>query len=331
MADIAAAQLGVVSREQLREAGLSDAMIEHAVALHHLHPVFHTTFGVGHQPITRHGKLLAATLACGPGTVVSHGTAAWLLGLSESRPREIDVIAPVERGRKIPEIRRRFVPPPADGEAGIYKRVPTTGAARTLVDLAGSPRNDLAAAIEQAAILRVLDLERIDAILDGPRRRGVPRLQRALSPWRGHPPGARFRSRIETKLFPLLAVSGLPIPETNAHIFVNGKRYEVDFLWRRQKLIVETDSRRFHNSPGAAVRDAERNRLFPAAGYRLALLGWEEPKGRPRPGPRRNRRTPPCTPFRCSLSTPHREKEQLEGLAGLAGGGEGLGEVRREL
>jgi hypothetical protein len=278
---VAARQLGLVTRQQLRQAGVHDSRVAKAIAAKRLHPVFHGVFCVGHGYLGPDGRLLAATLACGRGSVISHGTAARLLGLRDWRPTEIDVIAPVEGGRKIAGIRRRFVPPPGEREVGTYCQVPTTGVARTIVDLAGILRGSaLAGVIEQAAVLGRLDVERIDAILDGPRRRGATRLLRAIEPWRGHRPGARFRSRIEARLFPLLAVAGLPIPTTNARIVVAGKRFEVDFLWRPQKLIVETDSR-FHDTPDAEVRDAERNRVFPAAGYQLARFGWEDLRDRP--------------------------------------------------
>lgn len=72
--------------------------------------MFHGVFAVGHEHLTANARLLAATMACGQGSVVSHGTAAWMLGLSSWRPSLIDVIAPVEAGRKIAGIRRRFVP-----------------------------------------------------------------------------------------------------------------------------------------------------------------------------------------------------------------------------
>jgi very-short-patch-repair endonuclease len=266
---------------QLREAGITDASIDRAVAAGRLHPVFHGVYSVGHRFLTPPGRLLAATLACGPGSVVSHGTAAWLLGLSAPRPDRIDVIAPIEAGRKIAGIRRRFVPLPSGREIWRRAGVPVTSPARTIVDCAGSDPLGIAAMIEQASVLRLLDIAAIDRVLDGPRRQGAKRLRRAIEPWRRYKPGIKIRSRMEAKLLPLLSEAALPIPETNVRLRIGDRTYEVDFLWRRQKLVVETDGGRFHDNPAAGARDSDCNHALTGAGYRLPRLGWEDLRDRP--------------------------------------------------
>jgi very-short-patch-repair endonuclease len=213
--------------------------------------------------------------------VVSHGTAAWLYGLSSWEPEEIDVIAPVEAGRKIAGIRRRFVPPPEGREVWRRSGVAVTSPARTIVDCAGSAPKGVGGIIEQAAVLGLLDVAAIDLVLDGHRRRGAKHLRRVLEPWRRYRPGIKIRSRMEAKLLPLLSEAALPIPQTNAKLRLAGKVYEVDFLWREQKLVVETDGGRFHDNPAAGERDSERNHALAAAGYHLPRLGWEDLRDRP--------------------------------------------------
>jgi very-short-patch-repair endonuclease len=204
------------------------------------------------------------------------------LGLTDRRLGAIDVIAPIEAGRKIVGIRRRFVPPPVGDEVWTRDRVPVTSPARTIVDYAGiSDAKGLSGVIEQAAVLRLLDVAAIDRVLDGPRRRGTRRLLRVIEPWRRYPRGLKIRSRMEAKLLPLLTEAALPIPETNARLRIAGKVYEVDFLWRAQKLVVETDGGRFHDNPAAGARDSERNRALTDARYRIPRLGWEDLRDRP--------------------------------------------------
>lgn len=280
---MACRQQGLVSREQLRGLGLSDRGISDAAARGWLRPVFHGVFAVGHDHLTVHTRLLAATLACGEGSVVSHGTAAWVYRLDERRPGAVDVIAPIEAGRKIAGIRRRFVPPPVGPEVWRRQGVPVTSPARTIVDCAGSDPGRVGALVEQAAVLSLLDVAAIDRVLDGPRRRGAKRLLRILAPWRRYRRGIKLRSRMEAKLLPLLTEAGLPIPETNVKLRLAGSLCEVDFLWRRQKLVVETDGGRFHDNPAAGARDSERNRALAAAGYTIPRLGWEDLRDRPEP------------------------------------------------
>lgn len=281
---IAGSQFGLVTVDQLRGVGLADSVIADAVARGRLHRVFHGVYSVGHRHLDPRARLLAATLACGPGSVVSHGTAAWLLGLGSTRPGSIDVIAPVEAGRRIAGIRRRFVPPPAKGEVWIRSGVPVTNAARTIVDFAGTPeaRNGgLSAVIEQAVVLGVLDIAGIDRVLDGPRRRGTKTLLRTLEPWRRYRRGIKIRSRMEAKLLPLLTEAGLPIPRTNQRIRIGEEVFEVDFLWAREKVVVETDGGAFHDNPAAGARDSHRNHALSDAGYRIPRLGWEDLRDRP--------------------------------------------------
>jgi very-short-patch-repair endonuclease len=279
---LASNQQGLVSREQLRGLEMGDRAISHALARGWLRPVFHGVFAVGHEHLTVYARMLAATMACGDGSVVSHGTAAWLLGLRDWRPKEVDLIAPVEAGRKIAGIRRRFVPPPVGAEIWRRHGVPLTSPARTIVDCAGIlDAGGVGELIEEAAVQGLLDVPAIDRVLDGPRRRGSDRLLRAVAPWRRYRRGIKIRSRMEAKLLPLLTEAALPIPRTNAKLRLAGKVYEVDFLWREQKLVVETDGGRFHDNPAAGARDSDRNHALGSAGYRLPRLGWEDLRDRP--------------------------------------------------
>jgi very-short-patch-repair endonuclease len=246
-----------------------------------LRPVFHGVFCVGHEHLTVYARMLAATMACGEGSVVSHGTAAWLLRLRDWQPEAIDVIAPVEAGRKIAGIRRRFVPMPVGGEVWRRQGVAVTSPARTIVDCAGSDPRVVGSMIEQAVVLRLFDARAIDRVLDGPRRHGTRHLLRVLEPWRRYRPGIKIRSRMEARLLPLLSGAALPIPETNARLRIGERTYEVDFLWRREKLVVETDGGRFHDNPAAGARDSDRNHVFDDAGYRISRLGWEDLHDRP--------------------------------------------------
>jgi very-short-patch-repair endonuclease len=274
-------QHGLISRQQLRDLGMTEAAIASAIARGRLHRVFREAFAVGHRRIGKRGRLLAAVLACGPGAVVSHGSAAFLLDLWEFEPAEVDVIAPIQAGRKIDGIRRRFVPPPSGPEMELHRDVPTTTSSRTIVDVAGIVRaGSLSRTIEQAAVLGVLDIPEIDRILSGPRRRGSPQLRSILEDWRRYERGTRVRSLLEARLLPLFTRRRLPIPECNEKLTLNGERFEIDFLWREQRLAIEADGRRFHDNPNALIRDSHRNRALAKGGYSVLRLTYEDLRDR---------------------------------------------------
>jgi very-short-patch-repair endonuclease len=222
--------------------------------------------------------MLAAVLACGPGTVLSHGSAAELIGLWDKQPVVMDVIPPNWSGRKIQDIRWHRVPLPLSDEIEIRDGIPCTTAARTLVDMAGTAGwNSMRRLVEQAVILRLLDLEAIDRILARGRRRGAPRLRTLLTPWRNtREPHPVVRSRLEARLLPRLIEEGLPAPRCNARLRVKGHWLEVDLLWEEQRLAIETDGEQTHRTPMAFQRDRWRDQILLAAGYRTARITWRQ-------------------------------------------------------
>jgi len=271
----------------MRREGLSDSAIDNALASARLYPIFRGAFGVGHRPRSHKAELVAAALACGEGTVVSHGSAVALLGLWDYAPEQIEVIAPVEAGRAIAGVRRRHVPLPSGDEVWVQDHVPCTSPSRTIVDVCGmrlgrpAPRGASGAGrraalrrrrvgmlhrtLEQAAVLRMLNVPAIDAVLDGPRRRGVKLLLRVLEPWRRYKPGLVIRSRLEAKMLPLMSEFSVPVPAINERLSLGGVRFEIDFLWRRASLVVETDGGLIHGTPEARTRDAQRDRTLDGA------------------------------------------------------------------
>jgi very-short-patch-repair endonuclease len=74
---------------------------------------------------------------------------------------------------------------------------------------------------------------------------------------------ARTRSWPERRLLRLIREAGLPEPEVNVRI----GRWEVDFLWRAQMLIVEVDAYSTHSSPWAFERDRRKTAELEDLGF----------------------------------------------------------------
>jgi very-short-patch-repair endonuclease len=55
------------------------------------------------------------------------------------------------------------------------------------------------------------------------------------------------------------------MPETN----VPFGRFELDFYWRREGLVVEVDGETFHRGPGAVGRDREKDLAVKAANLEM--------------------------------------------------------------
>jgi hypothetical protein len=283
IAALAGDQHGVVSREQLRNLGLGDSAVTARAVSGYLRPLFRGTFAVGHGAIDRRGRMVAAVLACGDGTVVSHRSAAELLGLWEVRASAIDVTSSNWSGREIEGIRWHGVRAPLPDEIRTLDGIRCTNTSRTIIDMAGvSGWAQLRRLVEQAAILRELDIDQIDAFLSRGRRRGTPLLRRVLSPWRKTAePRPTLRSRLEARLLPQLIEAGLPAPQTNISLSLEGHRLEVDLLWKEQRLAIETDGEKTHGTSAAFQRDRWRDQLLVAAGYRTARITWSQVRDEP--------------------------------------------------
>ncbi len=280
MWDLAAAQHGVVSRDQMRGLGMGERAIDHAVAAGRLHRVFRGVYAVGFPQRNERGWLMAAALACGPRAVVSHRSAAALLGFLDEGPVVIDVIAPRSRGRKIDGIRFHRVRPPRLDETGTVAGIPCTSPARTLVDLAGTVGDwTLRSAFDRAAHRNLLDIPAIEASVD-PRRRGMKSLLALVAKWRDAAPLTKTRgqlkSPLEAKILPLLTRRDIPPPLINAPVQIAKGRIEVDFLWPGHRFALEADSRDFHGAAVAFERDRWRDRELMRAGYSVLRVTSKE-------------------------------------------------------
>lgn len=75
----------------------------------------------------------------------------------------------------------------------------------------------------------------------------------------------------------LVRAAELPTPRVNARL----GRYEVDFLWRGQRVVVEVDGYAYHANCQAFERDRERDAALAAAGYTVLRFTWRQLIGTP--------------------------------------------------
>jgi very-short-patch-repair endonuclease len=279
LAEIATAQGGVVSLDQLRGVEVTQRAASYRTEQGGMHRVHRAVYAVGHRSIDRVAVLRAALLACGEGSVVSHGTAAAFWGLRDPWPVLVDVIVPCEAGRKIDGIRCRRCRYPSPEEIVTDEGVAYTTPARTIVDLAGILGTaSLRRVIERAAVLNRLDVTALDASLRRAEGRpGVKALRAIADEWRtddGSVPD--LRSDFEALVLPRLLERGLPRPACNKTLRIDGQLLMVDFLWEEERVIAETDGQQTHGTPVAFQRDRWRDQILVAAGYRVARITWDQ-------------------------------------------------------
>jgi hypothetical protein len=273
LARIAGSQHGVVTRAQLLAAGVSAAAIERRVRRGSLLVAHRGVYRVGHRAPSVEARYLAAVLACGPGALLRARAAAFLFGLIGGTAPPPEVMA---RGtRRIPGVATTRARRGSDRDATVFRRIPVTGVARTLVDLAAvAEAGELARACHEAGVRYRTTPAQVAAVLARrPSSRGAGILRRVLE---GDVPVTL--SALERRFLARLREHGLPLPQTNR---VAGA-HRVDCRWPERRLTVELDSFRYHNSRYAWEHDRRRERDARARGdeFRRYTYGdvFEEPE-----------------------------------------------------
>jgi hypothetical protein len=233
-------QHAFVAGWQLVALGVARHAIDYRVKAARLHPRHRDVYSVGRPTPTAQGRLMAAVLAGGPGAVLSHRSAGDLHGIHRNAHPRIEVTVPKQRRSRDGVTFHTCALAP--DEVTTVDGIPVTTVPRTLFDLAASLRPcQLERALNEAEALRLYDHLSLDHLITRYRRRAGRRAIRAALHARRK--GEKVtRSELELRFLEFLDAARLPEPETNA--IVEG--FEVDCVWRGQRVIVELDSRAFH-------------------------------------------------------------------------------------
>jgi len=182
---------------------------------------------------------MAAVLASGSGAALSHGSAAALWGLLRPMEGPVDVSVATRAGRA----RRVGIRLHRCGSLGRHhltrrRGIPVTTPARTIADLRAS--------VSPALVRRAI----------------------RQAEMHGYPLGAVIeadgtRSDLERDFLLFCRRNCIPEPRVNVRI----GRWTVDFLWPAERLVVETDSHRWHRGSVAFEDDHARDLDLRRRGY----------------------------------------------------------------
>ncbi len=274
MVALAGRQHGLLTSEQFREGGVRPAAVRWRLDTGQLERVCTKIYRFPAARRTWEQRAQLALLRLGPGSTLSHASAAHVLRLDgfEARPATIEALMLRGRGAK-----SSTTEPVLDGLVLHRTRVPfetrvvdglrVTDLARTILDLAGQ-----------------VGEERLEFALDAAQRRN-PRLGAALEHTleRGHHgvagvvqlsgllderDGQHTDSALEAKVFRLLRKAGVRRP-VHQHDVFDRDSYVVrlDFAWVREKVALHVDGYGFHSQRERFEHDREVT-------TRLTALGW---------------------------------------------------------
>lgn len=217
---------------------------------------------------------MAAVLAAGPGAVLSHRSAGALWEILPS----MSILPEVTRATRChprPGLRGHCAKLRPD-EIASLNGIPVTSPPRTVLDVAAlSTTAQLEKTLNELEVRGITDVLSIPDLLDRhPRKRGSSKL-RALLADEAVVRGVT-RKELEARFAALLVTTDLPRPQRNVDLAVGDRFFEVDCLWREQRLVVELDGRATHGTARAFERDRERDRLLLVAGWRMVRITWRQ-------------------------------------------------------
>jgi very-short-patch-repair endonuclease len=201
---------------------------------------------------------MAAVLACGDGAVLSHGSAAALWGFLRPSRGPVHVSLPSGNGRR----RRAGIRIHRTGFEGrdLTRRagIPVTTPSRTIHDLR---RGEQPYRVRRATRQAQLAGYRLDSRVKTD----------------------RTRSDLELDFGAFCRRHRLPAPAINVRVGNAAVgHYTVDFLWPRQRLVVETDSYEYHQGTVAFEDDHDRDLALRRLGLRVLRYTGHQLEGEAR-------------------------------------------------
>ncbi len=268
--DLAAGQDGLVTREQALGLGLSRDQVHRRLSgsWQRLLPAVYATFT---GPVQRRQLLRAALLFAGPGAALTGSTACRERGLrylpDDDRLVHVLLAATCQvRSTSFVRVHRTTDMPPWHVRDGL----PLVAVDRAAVDAC----RELATLREVRALLcevvqrRLTTIERLERVLRDGASAGARLPRRALADLR-----AGCRSAPECEFRDLVGRSRvLPEPLWNQGVTLVGGERIPDARWPQARLVVEMDSREWHDMGEAVEETRRRHARLVAQGYTVLAV-----------------------------------------------------------
>lgn len=258
-----------------RDQGISRPDLDRAVAEGRLVRPLLGVYVDADLELTPLGRARAAGLVVSAHTVVRDRTAAWIWGvecfwfaeLDGTPPLETCVLRghePTERG-EVAGITRDLLPE----DWTVVEEVRVTKPLRTALDL-GCTLSPYAALGAMDALMRRHGFTHAEAralLRRYRRRRGVVQLRRLVALL-----DPRAESQPESWLRWFIVDWGLPLPEPQLWVTVEGVLFRVDLAYRRALIAVEYDGEEFHSTPEQREHDGARRAALRRAGWTVIVV-----------------------------------------------------------
>lgn len=257
-------QDGVLTLAQARAVGISKDVANRRVRSGEWIRCSPGVYFVDDRPFDDRARVRSAVWGFGDRAAASGLTAAWWLELTRFAPDVVEVTVPRDsngRPHSGCRVRRRDLHP-----RDIVERDGLRVTALPLTVVEAAVRRGGGPKLMDNALQRHVDLPRLWAAhLHNKGRYGSPAARRLLQAAK-----AGTRSEAERVFKRLLDNAGITGWKANQKVI----GYEVDFLFREARVIVEVDGFAFHTDADAFARDREKQNALVLAGYQVLRFTW---------------------------------------------------------
>ncbi len=206
-------------------------------------------------------------------------TLAAFAGLDGATESVIEVVVPYGKGPAPRGVKVHRTRHPS--KTRMYDELPGTSVERLLVDYVAVVSTDLGERAVESALTMGLTAERRiwrELASLGEFVRGVRRLTRIMEQ---RPNGKAARSTLELDVLRLIRKAGLPLPERNFDVYVDGQRFEIDLAYVHSLGAIEADSKKWHSTATQKAKDRRRQDKLELAGWTFVRVTSADAYGRP--------------------------------------------------
>jgi very-short-patch-repair endonuclease len=263
-------QSGVIARDQLRDAGVSEDSVRGLVARHELVELLPAVYSPRPVPDSRRQRMWAVALWSGG--VISHQSAAELWKLPVRRDLAVHVTVADRRFRQpVPDTRLHRVPL-ARLHHVPYDGLPITARDKTIIELLRTLPHTAARGLLDRALQQhwVTEFDLSEAVRKERCRTGNVQIRTLLAEIE---PGAHAES--ERLLHRILSRAGLGGWVAQYEITLPGGRAYADVAFPEQQIVIEVDGRRHHDTGSDQFEsDRVRQNQLIALGWRVLRFTW---------------------------------------------------------
>jgi hypothetical protein len=278
--DIADEQRQLVTRSDIVEVGGSDGAIRWRLRKGVWVAVQPGVYQADRRPLDWETQLLAAVLAAGDRSVVSHRSAFCLWELDGIATRIVELTVPYTHGPAPKETIVHRTRRPI--ESVVREGIPVTTVERTLLDCSAMlPRIVIGKALDSAIRRNLTTVDRVYDLLVAKGGRGVkgPRTLRWVVSERLHDTATGSGSEFE--LLYHMQMAFLPRPELQYPLLPENGRRVPDFYWPMLRKAVEVDGIDAHSSADRLDDDLKRQNELLNMGIELRRFSAREIRRNP--------------------------------------------------